>query len=445
MRYLVGALALLVPTVQAQEGLQTRGPVELSLRRAIEIATAPEGNAQVELAAEATRQAEARSGQARAALLPNVDASISQQSLTRNIAAFGVRFTIPGTPFSPPEFVGPFNVFDIRATGTQTVFDLSAWRRLRSARTGVSASRAAEQAAADQVALAVARAYVGALRAQADVETAEANVTLAAALLKQAESLKDAGTGTGVEVTRARVQLANEQQRRLVARNEHKRTRLLLLRAMGARLDTALTLAERLSADEEEAAVLERAASKALLVRADLRAQRQREQAALEASRAVALERIPSLHLLGDYGSIGGSINSALPTRTFGAALRVPLFDGGRRDARRAEAASQYRAERRRTRDIEEQIELDVELALDALRTAREEVQVADGGVGLAEMELEQARRRYEAGVATSLEVTEAQTRLSRARDNQTAALFHHAHARLELAYASGAMRQTVR
>ncbi|MBK9169885.1 MAG: TolC family protein [Bryobacterales bacterium] len=445
MRYLVGALALLVPTVQAQEGLQTRGPVELSLRRAIEIATAPEGNAQVELAAEATRQAEARSGQARAALLPNVDASISQQSLTRNIAAFGVRFTIPGTPFAPPEFVGPFNVFDIRATGTQTVFDLSAWRRLRSARTGVSASRAAEQAAADQVALAVARAYVGALRAQADVETAEANVTLAAALLKQAESLKDAGTGTGVEVTRARVQLANEQQRRLVARNEHKRTRLLLLRAMGARLDTALTLAERLSADEEEAAVLERAASKALLVRADLRAQRQREQAALEASRAVALERIPSLHLLGDYGSIGGSINSALPTRTFGAALRVPLFDGGRRDARRAEAASQYRAERRRTRDIEEQIELDVELALDALRTAREEVQVADGGVGLAEMELEQARRRYEAGVATSLEVTEAQTRLSRARDNQTAALFHHAHARLELAHASGAMRQTVR
>ena len=52
------------------------------------------------------------------------------------------------------------------------------------------------------------------------------------------------------------------------------------------------------------------------------------------------------------------------------------------------------------TNDLKEQIELDVRLALDALRSAEEQVKVAKEGLGLAENELAQARRRYDAGVA---------------------------------------------
>ena len=58
---------------------------------------------------------------------------------------------------------------------------------------------------------------------QADVETEQANVDLAQALLKQAEDLKAAGTGTGIEVTRARVQLSNERQRLLVVTDARRR------------------------------------------------------------------------------------------------------------------------------------------------------------------------------------------------------------------------------
>ena len=50
------------------------------------------------------------------------------------------------------------------------------------------------------------------------METAKANVALSEAVLKQAENQKSAGTGTGIEITRARVQLANDRQRLLVAR-----------------------------------------------------------------------------------------------------------------------------------------------------------------------------------------------------------------------------------
>ena len=92
--------------------------------------------------------------------------------------------------------------------------------------------------------------------------------------------------------------------------------------------------------------------------------------------------------------------------------MKVPLFDGGRRDARRAESASQYRAEKARTNDLKEQIDLDVRLALDSLASAQDEVTVAEDGLNLAENELAQARRRYDAGVTNSVEVTDAQTRL---------------------------------
>jgi len=122
----------------------------------------------------------------------------------------------------------------------------------------------------------------------------------------------------------------------------------------------------------------------------------------------------------------------------------VPVFDGGRRDARRAESASQYRAEKVRTNDLKEQIELDARLALDGLQSAEEQVKVAKEGLELADNELTQARRRNDAGVAIGVEVTDAQTRLERARDNQTAALYNYNVARIDLAQAMGKVRSMV-
>jgi len=67
---------------------------------------------------------------------------------------------------------------------------------------------------------------------------------------------------------------------------------------------------------------------------------------------------------------------------------------------------------------------------------------VAKEGLELADNELTQARRRYDAGVASGLEVTDAQTRLARARDNQTGALYQYNLAKLDLAQSMGKVRQ---
>jgi outer membrane protein TolC len=420
------------------------GPIELSLKRAVEVAVSPEGNTSIQLSGEALKQAQARSAQARAALLPDLEASVGEKNQTENLAAMGIDVVVPIPNFHFPTFVGPFNTMDARATVTQSVFDFSSIRRFQASKVGVSAARSDIDSTEERVAAQVARAYLAAVRADADVESAQSDVTLAEAVLKQAENQKAAGTGTGIEITRAKVQLANDRQRLLVAGNQRTSARLQLMRVMGLRLDTELELTDKLAYIPVDAVTIEQARAQALKERPDLKAQQQREANARMAASATKMERLPSVAAFGDYGSIGPGFDNALPTRTYGISLRVPVFDGGRRDARRAESASQYRSEKVRTNDLKEQIELDVRLALDGLESAEQQVKVAKEGLELSDNELTQARRRYDAGVAIGVEVTDAQSRLERARDNQTEALYNYNVARIDLAQSMGKVRSMV-
>lgn len=390
------------------------------------------------------RQAQSRSAQARAAFLPDIESSVLEQNLNRNLAAFGLRLNLPIPGYSIPSVVGPFSVFDVRATASQNILDFSIFRRYQASRVLVSAAKQNRAYTNDDVSAQVAKAYLGALRADKALAAVDADVALAEALLKQAQDQKTAGSGTGIEITRASVQLAHERQRQLVAQNDRARAHLQLLRAMNVRLDTSLELTGSLSYEHSEVLTFEQAKQQAFENRADYKAQVEREENARLSNSSVGLERLPSLAGYADYGSIGNSITSAFPTRTFGITLKVPVFDGGRREARRAETQSQFRQERLRTGDLGQQVELEIRLALDNLQSADEQVKVAEQGLGLADSELAQARRRYSAGVVNSVEVTDAQTRLERARDNQIAALYNYNVARVDLAQATGSIRQFI-
>ena len=66
----------------------------------------------------------------------------------------------------------------------------------------------------------------------------------------------------------------------------------------------------------------------------DYKAQLERQDNARLASSAVKMERLPSLATFANYGPIGTGIGNALPTREYGVTLRVPVFDGGRKEGR---------------------------------------------------------------------------------------------------------------
>ena len=469
MRRYLSTIFLAVPIAVWAGEAAPREPLRLSLKRAVEVATSPEGNTYIQLSDENVRQVKSRSAEARSAFLPDIEAQAAQTTAMRSLAALGLDLAtdqaltnaengLTGT-FAPiekdllstiikdiPRVIGPFNSVDVRVKVTQSVFDFSNIRRYQASRAALRATTHDRGNTDDSVSATVAKAYLAALRADADVEAYQANVALAEAVLKQSENQKNAGTGTGIEVTRAKVQLSNEKQHLLVVQNERTKAYLQLLRVMGLNLATDLELTDKLSYEPTEAISVELAQAEALKNRPDIKAQAEHEAAARLNSNAVKLERLPSLVAYADYGTTGvnGDTVSLLPTRDYGLALRVPIFDGGRRDARRAETASQFRQERVRTNDLREQIELDIRTALDSLHSAEEQLKVAEEGLTLSDSELTQGRRRYEAGFASNIEVTDAQTRLERARDNRIDALFSYNVARIDLGRAMGNVRRMI-
>ncbi len=441
-------LAVAAPLL-AQDGgqqLLTRPPVlQLSLKQAVQLALAPEGSTRVKLAEEDLKQAESRADESRDALLPDFEGSLQYQNETVNLKAFGFDFPkIPIPGFVIPTFVGPFSVLDARASFNQTVFDFSSIRRYQASKVAVEATKADNEGTNDQVTDQVARAYLAGLRAQASVDTGHANVELSESLLRLAQQQKTAGTGTGIEITRAEVQLANDRQALLVAENDLDRTRLQLLKVIGLKLDNPVELVDRLAYTPMESVDPAQALATATQHRAELRAQQRREENARLNFSATKLERLPSVSAFANYGDIGSSVYSVLPTRSVGASVKIPIFDGGRRDARRVESASLFRSESIRTADLRDQIELDVRLAIDSLHSADAQVKTAEDGLNLAENEVAQAERRYKAGVSNSVEVTDAQTRLARARDNRINALYNYNLARIDLGTATGTIQSMI-
>lgn len=220
------------------------------------------------------------------------------------------------------------------------------------------------------------------------------------------------------------------------------RSHLNLLKAMGLNLEYAIELTDQLSAAPLEALTLEQAIAEALQSRSDYHAQELRQERARLNYSAATLDQLPSLQGFGDFGSLGSGLNHALPTYSYGFQVRIPVFDGRDRAARRAVAQASMREEHLNSTELRQQIELDVRLAFQSLRSGELQVKVAQQGLPLAEDELVHARRRYHAEVGRDLEVADAQDRLAHARDDQIQALFNYSLVRIDLYAAMGTIRR---
>lgn len=426
-------LALAAWTCAAQE----QKALSLSLAKAVEIATAPDGATRVRLAAEQIKAADARRARALGLLKPTIDGSYTFRSFTNNLQAMGI--SIPSfAGFQLPTLVGPIETSDYRVSATQSIFDLPSIKRYQASKAQVSAARADNEAQVNQTKGAVAKAYLNALRADAAWNTAKANVELAERLVKQAQSQKTAGTGTGIDVTRTEVSLANERQRLIVAQEDRETARLNLLRAMGVNLDVGLDLTDPIAYVPAEVPEPAKAITAARELRPELKAQAQRERSAKLSHDAMKYEQLPRVAAFGDYGVLGRATEMLLPTRSAGLSMKVPIFGVNRKDPERAESASLLRQEGIKTHDTAQQVELEIRVAVTALKSAESQVAVALEALSQSEKELAQAERRYQAGVAIGVEVTDAQARVARARENNVAAVFRQKSARIDLGVAVG-------
>lgn len=412
-------------------------PTVVTLSQAVRRAISEEGNPKARLSREFAREAEAGSRLARSPLLPQLTGSVGKTRQTRNLEALGLEST---GPFQIPRLVGPFNTFDARLQLRQVLFDFSSIRRFQASRRGVEAARLSREETLDAVAAAVGAAYAEALRKESSLASAEANVRLAEELLDLAFSQKRAGTGTQIEVVRAEVQLARRKQSEMEAREAYRTALLRLKRWIGMPLGREIGVVDP-NLKPPSGVVVAQAVDLARRERKDLQAQKKRIEQTRLLEGAEKWERLPDLVGFADYGTIGPCIGEAIPTWAVGVSLEIPIFEGGALEARRAQAASRLRQEEVRLADLTAEVELEVRTAIEKLELAGKSLEVALESIRLAEEELERARRRYRAGVTTSLEVTDAQTRFEEAQSLEIEARHAVTLASIQLADAQGVLR----
>ncbi len=121
-----------------------------------------------------------------------------------------------------------------------------------------------------------------------------------------------------------------------------------------------------------------------------------------------------------------------------GAQASWELFDGGRRSANIAESKLNMAIEEDEYRDLVRYVSLDVKTQWLRGRDAAEVIEATTETVQLAERALEIARSRFDAGLSTNLEVTQANVELSDARLARAIALHEYMAAVAGMKYAAG-------
>jgi outer membrane protein TolC len=389
------------------------------------------------LGRERVREAQGARREARADLLPQARAGAYALRESVSLAALGFS-GLPGLPVLP-EIIGPFNVVDARGYLSQTVFDLHSIRHARAAALDAKAAEHQQRRTRDDVVFACADLYLEAVAGESRIASARAQLTTAQALYDLASDRKKSGLVAGIDVLRAQVQLAAQRQRVIVAEDEAAKQKLALARAIGLPLGQALRLADEMPFAALPPVAPEEALPRAYAARADLHAAEARVRAAEQERRAAAGEGLPSVGVSGDYGAIGSDVSGARPTFTVSVNLRVPIFEGGRVQAKVQQADARLQQARAGLDDLRAGVYYEIQSTLLDLKAAEERVGVATSALELAEQQLEQAQDRFAAGVAGNIDVTQAQEALARAAEDRIQSIFEHNVSKASLARALGA------
>jgi outer membrane protein TolC len=287
----------------------------------------------------------------------------------------------------------------------------------------------------------VALTYMEGLKAMGMVKMHEANQLVMNDLLGLIKQRQRAGVATGLDLARLDAQLASERQQTSVAYYSVERAKLNLLNLLALPYETPLSLRDEFRTDVLDGPSVQVAVEDALKQRPEVMAQVTRVRATELTYSSITGERLPSLVAQGDYGLIGNRWNNTLDTYNMALLLQVPIFDGGQREGRIAESRSQLRQEALRLQSILNHVKMEVHDAMAGVIAARDQVNMAQVGMGAASKELDLARERYTVITASShFELTNGLTAMARARENLVEALFQVNAARVNLARATGSL-----
>jgi outer membrane protein len=422
------ALATAPTTTPAVVSVQTATPAagavkpgdRLTLQQCVDIAR--QRNPSISAAEFTANAATARVGQARSAYYPQV----------------GVSGAYSKYSFYTDPTNGSQNLYQGNATLTQNIFDFGKTpSQVQIQRLNEDASRSDQRNTVSQVVYGVKQAYYNFLQAEKNRDVAVETVKLTQDQLDQAKGFFDAGVKSKYDVTTAEVNMSNAQLARIRAENTVQISRVTLKNAIGAPDLPDFSIEDTL-AFQKSPVSFEEAIQRAYTNRPDLQSVLAKKEASQE---SVALARTGYYPTLTGNASYGRTDNQFVPEKSgwsAGVTLNIPLFNGFLTNYQVKEAKENLYTQKANEETLRQSILLDVQQAYLNLRALDDAVVVAELTVRQAQENYDIATGRYNAGVGSPLDVTNALVGLSNAKTNYIAALATYKIAEAALLKAMG-------
>jgi outer membrane protein TolC len=291
----------------------------------------------------------------------------------------------------------------------------------------------------DQIILATKEGYFNLLLAKRLVAVNEEAVARAELNRRNAKGFFEVGTRPKIDVVRAEVDVANAQVSLIQARNAVSLARVALNTAMGIAVDAPTEVTDILSFEPY-------VVDQSQLVPEALRQRPEYQRVNAVVTSADASVRqafrnfFPDISGQGQYGGTFRTprrpLDDLAETWTLGLTLNWSIFDGGSKIARYEEAKKTVESGRAQVKALELTLSQEVVQSSLNLNETRERIGAAQKAVESAEENFRLARGRFDAGVGTIIELTDAQLALTQAQATQAQALadYRIAIARLERA-----------
>ncbi len=375
--------------------------------------------------------------QARSAYYPTIDADLTA-SQANHLARIGAGSLTDSRVFNR---FGQGIVLSQLITDSGRTPNLVAGSKL-----SAQASAQDYQSSRYNVLLAVNRAYFNYLHSQALVKVAEETVAARQLLLDQVSALAKASLKSQLDVSFTEVNVSEAKLLLIRAQDSVQSAAAELMRALGSDQPATYQLVDEPLPPSPSPNVEELVAA-AASNRPELASLRLSSESAYKFAAAEKDLSRPTLSLLAVAGFLPfinqTSTTLPIPHEYEGVAanLEFPVFNGHRFSARREAARQRALEADQRLRDEQERLARDVRSAWASATTAYQRIDVTAQFLRQAALALNLAQGRYNLGLASIVELTQAQLNVTQAEVENLSAKYDYQIQYANLQYAEGLLR----
>ncbi|WP_167599338.1 TolC family protein [Chlorobaculum sp. 24CR] len=408
-RNTIAALFLLAAAISVGEPLLAAetGAAPLTLDEALRMTR--EHNPKARQASEEVKAADAKVAESRSAWFPQISGKAGYRYLD---------------PVSEMSFGGssmkfmPNDNYDARFTAEMMLYDFGRTAStVDLAKAGRNSASIRQDMTLRDLSLATVQTFYSVLFLQEAVRVQQTEVAALQTNLDHMQKRYAEGAATRFDLLTTQVRLAGAGNRKIDYENRLRNQEITLRRLCG--LDENALLNLRGSFDISAADMdADKLAASALDHRPEVMLARENLKAAAYKKNLATREFLPKIVGSASWGASNGYVPNIDKMRTnvaAGVELQVPIFDGFRKSAALREATAMKRSAEQQRLDAEQMTEAEVRQAVNNLQSSREKIETTRLQVSQADLAAKHARIRYDNGLATTLDLLDAEAALAEA------------------------------